>query len=894
MREDRASELGGDAPAGAAAIQPHAMLLVLDPAGERVAGASANAADWLGRDPGAGLDGIPVDELLDADSVTRLHAALDRGTLERPVSVDSILRADGARLGMGFVHRAHGHPVLEIEAPVADEAQASVPAAWLDSVLADGPRIGSGEEIDIAAEMSAAAAQLREAIGFDRVTVHRFTHDDNLELIAESCAPGVPSLVGRVFESSDVPPWNRMLGVHWVRVVADVEAEPVPVRLPPALATDPVPLRFVYARQVAPSHEAYLRMLGVRSSAVLVLSNAGKVWGKIACHAFGEPWHVPVTWRIALAALARGLSHRIAGHEAAARRERRERVRERLATPFAALGSGDQFATVLSQHADALMEGLTATGMAICVGSDVECHGRTPPDAVIRELAQWLTAGRPAVFATDRLGRLFAPAAPHDNVAAGLLAIRLSRVSADFVMWFRPAEARVLQGHVRLPDAASVPGSRGEGREPGVSSPWTKDERDAAGELRRAVLDILVERSVRVSRRAMMLTRDNQALMSADQRKDAYIAMLGHELREPLAAFEYGLASLDGARREGMHPPPELLDILRRQARQMRALVEDILDSARIRNDRLELRRRPLRVADVLRDALDANAAALERAGQGIEMSCADEDMWIMADPMRMMQVLTNLIGNAIRHARSPRPIELRARRDGAQALIEIRDYGPGLSRKTQRTIFDAFSAPADDVESSRTGLGLGLWLVRRLVELHGGRVDVSSEGKGTGCCFTLRLPLADAGAQATPADEPTETHPIDGSQVVPRRILVVDDDSDTAVTIAMLLRTYGHLARKAHDGATALAVLAHYEADVVTIDQNLPDIDGASLAREIRARVRWPIRLLCISGATPDDGYGADVFDQVLVKPVDPKRLLSIVSHSVDARTDPAGTNIA
>src|SRR5690606_39279062 len=150
------------------------------------------------------------------------------------------------------------------------------------------------------------------------------------------------------------------------------------------------------------------------------------------------------------------------------------------------------------------------------------------PDAVIRELAQWLTAGRPAVFATDRLGRLFAPAAPHDNVAAGLLAIRLSRVSADFVMWFRPAEARVLQGHVRLPDAASVPGSRGEGREPGVSSPWTKDERDAAGELRRAVLDILVERSVRVSRRAMMLTRDNQALMSADQRKDAYIRSEEH------------------------------------------------------------------------------------------------------------------------------------------------------------------------------------------------------------------------------------------------------------------------------------------------------------------------------------------------------------------------------
>lgn len=891
MREDRAGELEGEAPVEAAAIQPHAMLLVLEPQARRVAGASANAAAWLGRDAGTDLVGLPVDELLDAGALAQLRRALAGDPLERPVSVESVSRPDGARLGVGLVHRAAGHPILEIEAPVAEETQEAVPAAWLDSLLADGPRIGADEEIDIVRELTMAAEQLREATGYDRVSIHRFTHDDNLELVAESCAPGAPGLAGRVFPADEVRPWGGMLGVHWVRVVADVDAEPVPVRLPPALAAEPMALRNIFSRQAMPAHEAYLRRLGVRSSAVLVLSNAGKVWGKIACHAFDEPRRVSVPRRIALAALARGLSHRIAAHEAAARRGRLERIRERLATPFAALGSGDEFATVLSQHAAALMEGLSATGMAVCVGSTIECHGRTPPDSVIRELAQWLTAGRPAVFASDRLGRLFAPAAASDDVAAGLLAIRLSRVSADFVMWFRPAEIRMLREPAQGAGHAADHAGGAASPPPGTSAPWSGDERDAAGELRRAVLDILVERSVRVSRRAMMLTRDNQALVTADQRKDAFIAMLGHELREPLAAFEYGLASLDGACREGTLPPPELLDILRRQARQMRALVEDILDSARIRNDRLELRRRPLRVGDILRDALDANAAALERAGQGIELSCADEDMWIMADPMRMTQILTNLLGNAIRHARSPHPIELSARRDGRHALIEVRDHGPGLTRKARRTIFDAFSAPADDAESSRAGLGLGLWLVRNLVELHAGRIEVASEGKGAGCCFSLRFPLADAEAAGVAVDEAPERQVPETPTVTPRRILVVDDDADTAVTMAMMLRSWGHEARKAHDGATALAVLARYEADVVTIDQNLPDTDGATLAREIRARVRWPIRLLCISGATPDDGYGLDVFDQVLVKPVDPKRLLSLLGHH---RTDATGTNVA
>lgn len=855
--EEHAGSPASAVTADAGAIQPHAMLLVLDPSGARVVGASANAADWSGLRPDASLVDTPVEALLDSDSLLRLRAALAADSLARPVSIGLVVRADGTALGFGLAHGVAGHLLLEIEAPVADEPQDAVPAAWLDPLLADGPRIRPEDQGDLVAELAAAADALRRTSGFDRVSVHRFTADGNAELLAESGLPAAPGQAEAFAVDDDPQCWNRMFGSQWIRMIADIDAEPVPVELPPALAVDPpAALASVLARGALACQERYLRAVRARSATMLALSNAGMAWGMIVCHAIDAPRRIPATRRIALVALARALSHRIAAHEAAVRRRHRDHIRGHLANPVAALGGSDEFMPVLSRHADVLMQGLSATGLAICVGATVECHGRTPPDAVVRELAQWLT-GRPAVFATEKLGALFAPIAPHGESAGGLLAIRLSRISADFVMWFRPGE----------------------------TTPWTSDERDAAGELRRAVLDILVERSVRVSRRAMMLTRDNQALVSADQRKDAFIAMLGHELREPLAAFEYGVASIDGARLEGADPPAELFDVMRRQIRQMGALVEDIVDITRIRNNRLELRRRPLRMVDIVRDALDANAGALERAGQGIEVSCTDETMRVMADPIRMTQILTNLLTNAIRHARSPRPVELVVRRDGRHALIEVRDHGPGLSRKMQRTIFDAFTAPADDAEASRAGLGLGLWLARRLVESHAGSIEVTSEGKGRGSCFTLRLPLIDESAPAQ-STEALGVDPRDEATKASRRILVVDDDADSAVALAMLMRTFGHQARKARDGATALAVLASYDADVVTIDQNLPDIDGTSLAREIRARSERPPRLLCITGEAPTEDFETGLFDAVLVKPADPQRLLALVG-----RTDPTTT---
>src|SRR5690606_7961389 len=157
--------------------------------------------------------------------------------------VGELARADGRLLGSGLVHRVAGHPLLEIEAPVDDEPQAAVPVQWLDALFADGPRIPEPEEASLVASLAAAAGRIRAFPGFDRVSVHRFTHGGNVELVTESCAPSVPGLAGRIFTADHLPGlWGRVFGLQWLRAIADVDAEPVPVELPPALAAEPMAL----------------------------------------------------------------------------------------------------------------------------------------------------------------------------------------------------------------------------------------------------------------------------------------------------------------------------------------------------------------------------------------------------------------------------------------------------------------------------------------------------------------------------------------------------------------------------------------------------------------------------------------------------------------------------
>jgi PAS domain S-box-containing protein len=362
------------------------------------------------------------------------------------------------------------------------------------------------------------------------------------------------------------------------------------------------------------------------------------------------------------------------------------------------------------------------------------------------------------------------------------------------------------------------------------------------------------------------------SLLEADRRKDEFLATLAHELRNPLAPIRNAVhfmklhkmpdEELDGAR-----------EIIDRQVQHMIRLVDDLLDVSRItlgqvtlRNDRLPLRR-------ALEDALDAIAPAALAAGHELDVQLPPADLEIGGDATRVSQIFQNVLDNAVKYTPQGGQIVVRAERVDGFVRIRVRDSGIGIPLLRQGHIFDLFTRVHPDERVKRSGLGIGLSLARQLAELHGGRIEVVSEGADCGSEFTVYLPAAPPPPAVDPAPENEAAPPVER-----RRVLVVDDNRDAADSLAMILEMSGTEVAVAYDGAQALVLIDEEEPDVVLMDIGMPGMDGYELARRIRATPGGDrFRLVALTGwGQADDKKRAlaSGFDEHLTKPVDPTTL--------------------
>jgi PAS domain S-box-containing protein len=357
-----------------------------------------------------------------------------------------------------------------------------------------------------------------------------------------------------------------------------------------------------------------------------------------------------------------------------------------------------------------------------------------------------------------------------------------------------------------------------------------------------------------------------QELREQDQRKDRFLATLAHELRNPLAPLRYGLRLLD-------HPDAdpaarqEALGMMDRQLTQLGRLVEDLLDVSRITRDRVELRRSRVSLDSVLRASVESCHPLLEERGHRLSVDLASGSVVLDADPVRMAQVFSNLLHNAAKYTDPGGTIAVTARRVGGQVEVSVRDNGIGIPPDQLDPLFDMFMQLPDSQGRALGGLGVGLTLVRWLVELHGGTVVARSDGPGRGAEFVVTLPLTDAEPLVAPARPATAAG---GGRVV----LVVDDNVDTARSLALMLELDGHRAAVAHDGLQALAVAERVRPDVVLLDLGLPKLEGLGVARRLRESP-WGRDLLLVAvtgwGQAHDrQRTAAAGFDHHLVKPID------------------------
>jgi PAS domain S-box-containing protein len=323
-------------------------------------------------------------------------------------------------------------------------------------------------------------------------------------------------------------------------------------------------------------------------------------------------------------------------------------------------------------------------------------------------------------------------------------------------------------------------------------------------------------------------TEQAHALIEADRRKDEFLATLAHELRNPLAPIRNGLHILKLAGRpEGA--VANVYQMLERQVNHVVRLVDDLMDISRITRGRVELRRERTDAQTVIRSAIETSRPLIDEAKHELETDMPADPIVLDVDPIRIAQAVTNLLNNAARYTDPGGRIAIRLRRDGECAVISVRDNGRGIAPGLLPRVFDLFAQAAPGHDYSRGGLGIGLTLVRTMVEMHGGTAEARSDGLLRGSEFILRLPLA---ASRQPEVEAPFTEPGFGSS---RRVLVVDDNRDAADTLGVLLTLLGYETHTAHDGSSALEALDAFTPSLVLLDLGMPHMDGFELARRMR-----------------------------------------------------------
>jgi PAS domain S-box-containing protein len=485
-----------------------------------------------------------------------------------------------------------------------------------------------------------------------------------------------------------------------------------------------------------------------------------------------------------------------------------------------------------------------------------------------------------AVFLMDCQGRVMS----WNPGAQRLLGYRQEEIlGRDFAVFFTPEDLRSGARDHELQMAAATgrasddrwhvrkDGSRFFGS--GITTSVRNDQGEIAGFAK--VLRDFTERK----RLEEELRSRAEALARADREKDEFLAVLAHELRNPLAPIFYALQLLSQDADANAHR--QARSIVERQVRRLARLIDDLLDASRIATGKLELRKGRVEVNRLVQHAVETAQPFLTTRRHQLTLTLPGEEIWLEADPSRLEQVLTNLLHNAAKFTDEGGHISLLVEPRAGEVVLRVRDTGMGIPPEVLPRIFEPFIQGNRTNDPSQGGLGIGLTLARRLVELHGGTLLATSDGAGQGSEFAVTLPLPAALATAPhPETTPVPAHEV---RHQPLRVLVVDDNEDTVEMLAALLAMDGHEVRMAYSGPDALAAAATFRPDAMVLDLGLPGFDGYEVARRLRQdSADRDMVLIAASGYGQEDDLQRSReagFDHHLIKPVEPRRLREILA---------------
>ena len=431
--------------------------------------------------------------------------------------------------------------------------------------------------------------------------------------------------------------------------------------------------------------------------------------------------------------------------------------------------------------------------------------------------------------------------------------------------------------------AATTPLISRSGNMLGVMSVfWPRPHSPSPRQVR--LLDILARQAADLVERSQTieaLRRNEYRLREADRRKDEFLAVLAHELRNPLAPIRTGLDIIRRSGNEG-NVVEEMRGMMERQVGHMVRLIDDLLDVSRIRCGKIQLHCEPTLFTELLDSAIQVTTAAFESRNVSITVDAPNESLWLNVDPTRFVQILSNVLHNAVKFSRADSVVSVavktRCGNDGSDGdmHISVSDAGVGISPEFMPHVFELFTQDGPGVRHGHPGLGIGLALARKLVEMHGGSIEAHSDGADKGSVFTIRMPFSRS-VSIVHRGEVVR----DQQSVCSQRVLVIDDNADAANALGRLIKAIGSSCRVAYDGPSGLLELERFHPDLVFLDISMPDMNGYEVCRRIRRDAGYPVKVVALTGwGQESDRTEADRagFDLHLTKPPDPAALETLL----------------
>ncbi|ONH50249.1 Bacteriophytochrome (light-regulated signal transduction histidine kinase) [Pseudomonas cedrina] len=709
-------------------IQPHGLLLTLSEPALVVLQASTNVNTELGLGA-APLSGQALGSLIGAHALAQVRLAL----ADLDADEDELHQVTlNGNLFDALLHRHQGLLFLELERAVSPRHAAAL------HVARTLRRLQSAKSLD--GLYQTCVTEIRALTGYDRVTLYRFEQEGHGKVIGESLSDGMQPYLGLCFPASDIPPQARELyRLNWIRVIPDAAYQPVPIL--PALRPDngrPLDLSFAVLRSVSPVHCLYLKNMGVRSSMSISLLKDDQLWGLITC-GHREPLRVPHELRTACSSIGQLLSMQITLlQEQEARRQQQEKTVMIDALADAMAGDTLDVMESLLPHAQTLLDLTGAHGLAILVEERLHCFGACPTEAEIRALYPWVQQQGKGVVSSHQLAVDFPAAAAYQAIASGLLAIRLPKPVNNAVMWFRPELKSTVNWSgqpIKHQDAGAGTSSPRLSFElwkqqvDGKALQWSASVLQAVESLRRHALELDLARQVQREHAAVRARDELVAVVSHDLRSPLTILLMQCGMMRKLVPADDTKANLRMA---------TAIETMQNATSRMNTLLEDLIDISRIEAGRYQVALQSLEVNATL-DQLGLMWHPLA-AAKGINLTWrAQPGLRVQADPERLFQVFSNLLGNALKFTDLGGAIEVIAQAADDHVLFRVCDNGAGIGAAQLPYIFERYWTSR---EGNPTGSGLGLYISHGIIQAHGGTLWAESVA-GQGSVFSFRLAAA-------------------------------------------------------------------------------------------------------------------------------------------------------